>query len=264
MMTKKLYILLVLLLVPAAISAFDLPKGEITTLMDNQIILADADDDNPFASEEQKKTAREIKNDPDYERKSLGKALLYSALLPGLGEHYVGHKTKAKIFFGIEISTWIAYASFRTWGSWRKDDMIKFAADNAGTDLDGRDEFYEDMVGFYKDVDQYNDAGRVDDEERPFYAPASSDAWYWQSEDARVLYRSMKNRYRDAYRKADFMIGVAIVNRLISMIDTARDVRRHNNRQQREFSWFKDIDYAIDVEPVENDTNVMLVLSKRF
>jgi hypothetical protein len=263
-MMKRLSLLTILLLVPVVASALDLPKGEITTLMDNQIILADADNDNPFAGEEQKKAAREVKSDPNYERKSLGKALLYSALLPGLGENYVGHKTKAKIFFGVEISTWIAYASFRTWGSWRKDDMVKFAADKAGVNLDGRDEIYEDMVGFYNDVDEYNNAGRVDDEERPYYDPQSANAWYWQSDDDRVLYRSMKNRYRDAYRKSDFMIGVAIVNRLISMIDAARDVRRHNNRQQQEFSWFRDIDYAIDVEPVENDTHVMLVLSKRF
>ena len=163
-------------------------------------------------------------------RVSTGKAALYSALVPGLGEYYIGHKTKAKYFFAAEALTWIGYFSFRTYGSWKEDDMIRFASEKANANLEGKDEFFQDMLGFYIDIDQYNTLGRVSDPERPYLEDTPENHWYWQSTDDQNAYRDIKNSARDAYRRSDFMIGVAVVNRIISIIDAVRDAKRTNSR----------------------------------
>ena len=52
-------------------------------------------------------------------RPSILKAAALSALLPGLGEYYLGHRTKAKYFFGAEALTWVGFFAFRTYGGWK-------------------------------------------------------------------------------------------------------------------------------------------------
>ena len=47
--------------------------------------------------------------------KSLLKAGLYSALLPGLGQRYVGSPTKMKVLMGVEIGLWLGFASYKVY-----------------------------------------------------------------------------------------------------------------------------------------------------
>jgi hypothetical protein len=60
------------------------------------------------------------------ERKSPARAFLYSALLPGLGELYVG-SPRGYVFLGVEAATWITYASYKSSGNDREDEMFGFA-----------------------------------------------------------------------------------------------------------------------------------------
>jgi len=177
-------------------------------------------------------------------RVSTGKAVLYSVLLPGLGEYYIGHKTKAKYFFAAEALTWVGYISLRTYGGWKTDDMIRFASEKANANLEGKDDFFQDMLGFYINIDQYNTLGRVSDPERPYLEDTPENHWYWSSTDDQEAYRNLKNSARDAYRRSDFLIGVAVLNRIISVIDSVRDAKRANNKiggfsveEQRKFEF---------------------------
>ena len=118
--------------------------------------------------------------------------------------------------------------------------MMKFAAERAGADLDGKDDMFRDMVGFYDDIDQYNTRGRVDDPERPYYQDNSEYHWAWINPADRATYRSLKNRSREASRRRDFLIGLAVVNRIVSMpyampVDHSARSTVHFHRR-REFS----------------------------
>ena len=81
-------------------------------------------------------------------RPSVLKAAALSALLPGLGQHYLGHRTKAKYFFGAEALTWVGFFAFRTYGVWKEDDYIDLAAQHAGAQLEDKDDEFLDWVGF--------------------------------------------------------------------------------------------------------------------
>jgi hypothetical protein len=204
------------------------------------------------------------KNDDTNGGISMKKAVLYSLLLPGLGEHYTGHKTKAKYFFAVEAMSWIGYFTYRTYANWKEDDMIRYAAQYANAQLDGKDDTFQDMVGFYDDIEQYNTIGRVSDPDRPYLYDTPENHWHWATDANREAFRSLKNRAREADRRTDFMIGVAIVNRIISVIDTIRDVKRSKrNFKNNEFS-DANKKFKFDIDPLSYNKQVKLTYYTPF
>jgi len=111
---------------------------------------------------------KSLRSSDNAEKKSIVKAAFYSALLPGLGEYYVGNRSKARVFFAIEATAWIGYLSYQVYGNWKEDDLIRFASEYAGANLEGKSQEFQDWVGFYDDIDQYNSLGRVQDQDRPY------------------------------------------------------------------------------------------------
>ena len=193
-------------------------------------------------------------------RVSVAKAAFLSALLPGLGEYYVGHRTKARYFFGAEAATWIGFIAFRTYGSWKKDDLIRFAGEYAGASLEGKDDEFLDWVGFYPSIDDFNTLGRVSDPDRPYLEDTPENHWLWLSESDQEAYRDLKNSSREAYRRANFMIGVAIVNRLISVIDAIRDAKRAGRRLDDTFSDTDKWNYKIKLNPFSASRQISLTI----
>ena len=168
-------------------------------------------------------------------KKSVVKAAVYSALLPGAGQFYMGNKKTAGYFFTAEALTWLGYLAFRTYGDWREEDYINYAAEHANAQLDGKSDDFIDLVGFYSSIRDYNAYGRAYDPERPYLHDTPENHWEWQSNGEQRAFRNLKNRSREADRRSDFMFGVAIVNRLISVVDAVRSVSRHNRRLGSEF-----------------------------
>ena len=212
--------------------------------------------DEPLDSPAEPKSGRKI---------SMLKAGLYSALLPGLGEYYVGHKSKARIFFAAEAATWLSFFTFHLYGNLKQEDFIDYAAVNANASLDGKSEEFQDWVGFYDDIDQFNTLGRVQDPERPYLVDNAENHWRWQSVYQQETFRNLKNKSRDAFRKRDFMIGLAIANRVVSIFDAVRDAKRSKREiKDDEFSIVKGIKYRVDIDPFDRDLPLAMTLYKRF
>jgi hypothetical protein len=163
-------------------------------------------------------------------RKSVFKAALYSALVPGGGQYYLGHRRTARYFFTAEALTWVGYLSFHMYGDWRKNDYIEYAATHANARLEGKSDEFITWVGFYNNIREFNGLGRAYDNERPYLQDTPDNHWEWQSEQDRRTFRDLRNRSREAYRRSDFMIGVAVIDRVISIIDAVRSTGRINRR----------------------------------
>lgn len=194
------------------------------------------------------------------QRKSVAKAAILSALIPGAGQYYVGSRSKAKYFFAVEAVTWIAFFSFRTYGSWKKDDMINYGNLHANAQLDGKDDEFLDMVGFYDNIYQYNSFGRVFDPERPYLYDTPENHWLWQTDKEQAAFRELKNASREAYRRSEFMIGVAVVSRLVSIADAIRDGIRHNRRVESEFGRTDKMKFRLAIDPLSPDRQLTLTL----
>lgn len=191
------------------------------------------------------------------EPKSTKKAILYSLLLPGWGEYYAGKKDKAKYFFAAEAITWLAYFSFRTYGNWRKDDMIRMGAEKANSNLEGKDDFFYDMVGYYENIYEYNTLGRITEPNRPYYYDTTDYYWNWQTPNDREKYRDLKNSFRSAFKNSETVIGLAILNRLISIIDAVRDVNNYNRKLYDPFSNSKN-GIKLEINPLSETNQITL------
>lgn len=228
----KNFVVAVVLTVGAE-SVFGLPEQTENTTSEKAVTSVVFADKNDFSN-------TSAKADPVaptvIRKKSMWKAAALSLALPGAGEYYLGNKRKAKAFFAVEAATWTGFAAFKIYSHWKKDDLIKYAREHAGADLVGRNEEYLDLVGFYTSTREYNTLGRVGDPERPYLDESPTNYWQWQSEDERSVYRNLKNRSREANRRSQFMIGLAVLNRIVSVIDAVRDARRQERALDDSFS----------------------------
>ena len=198
------------------------------------------------------------------DRKSVFTAGLLSALVPGGGEYYLGYRKKARCFFAGEVLTWVGFISFHTYSNWKEDDYIRYAAAYANARLEDKDDDFRDLVGFYDDIDQYNAFGRISIPDRQYLEDTPENHWRWQSEQDRNTYRELKNRSRDASRRADFMIGIAIVSRVVSVIDAVRDAKRSQRRLDDPFSQFQSRKFKLAVNPFRSRNQISLTFITDF
>ena len=253
--------------------------GALLVSSANALTLKDTPIQRQFAQNisnnfETKSIARAFDGDQEFKKsdspkrenkKSLVKAGLYSALLPGLGEFYVGHKSKARVFFAVEAATWVSFFSFHIYGNLKENDYIDFAAVHANANLEGKSHDFKDWVGFYEDIDQFNSLGRVQDPERAYLEDTPENHWRWESVSAQETYRHLKNRSREAHRRRDFMVGLAVVSRIVSIIDSVRDAKRSQRElSSSDFSLAGGLNYRLEIDPFDINQPVSLALYKRF
>ncbi|MCX5801084.1 MAG: hypothetical protein NTX17_06820 [Candidatus Eisenbacteria bacterium] len=172
--------------------------------------------------------------------KSRAKALALSTLLPGAGQYYSGRKGRAKFFFLTESAIWTSFIVFEVQGHLRKDNYINYAGLMAGVDAAGKSEDFYRALGRYVQSDpgpgSYNEDVRRearalypdDKQQQDQYVQENGyfgkNAWQWQSEEDQAYYRNLRKKSQLAFRRATYMVGVAVANRILSAMDAARSV----------------------------------------
>jgi hypothetical protein len=195
---------------------------------------------------------------------SKAKAVLLTVLFPGAGHFYLGEKGRGEVFLGAEAVTWVGFAAFRTYGSWRKDDYIRFARDHAGIDPDGKDDDFYKWLTFYDSREDYNTTGRISNPGAPFYPNTREYYWQWDGETSREKYRDIKNASKTAYRKATFMIGMAIFNRVVAGIDIFRMFKKINAPSLTEFGDARKVKLDFDANPFGDNPRISMTVIHQF
>ncbi len=183
---------------------------------------------------------------PKTDKKSVGLAILYSLILPGMGELYAGDYSLGKYLTIADGVFWGFAAGFNIYGNWQKDNYQSYAATQAGVSLDGKDDLYFATIADYVDVEQYN---RIQELNRDFgerYG-VESHYWNWGDNTNRREYRNMWTSSESAYNNVRFAVGALIVNRLVSAINAVRLVARYNKNLDEEMSW--NVSVGIDNKP---------------
>ena len=193
------------------------------------------------------------------------KAVILSLLVPGAGQYYAGRKDRAQIFMGAEIASWLGYFAFRTYGNWREDDYKRYAIQKAGiTPTSHSDGFYRNLL-FYDNREEYNTSGRIINPGAPYYPDLPEYDWHWESTDQRLEYRSMRNAAETAFRKATFMLGVAVFNRIISGIDAFRIAKKAEHRQEDDdFFSRHNLDIDVKANPFGSNQKAGIMITHRF
>lgn len=173
---------------------------------------------------------------------SARKAIMGSAIIPGYGQFYTGNLTKAGIHLTSEI---LIISSYLKLGS-EIDNVTRFYKQYAQNyaDVQGRrpDAYYQ-MIQNYRSSESYNSqvilAARnwfliYRNDPESYYAYLENnlispeDAWEWRSDRHWQFYRNKRNDKQQMEIYRNFAIGAAVLNRIISIIDSAVTVNRIN------------------------------------
>jgi len=176
---------------------------------------------------------------------STGKAMLYSALLPGAGEMYLQNYTRGAVFLGAEILIIASYFRLSKEIDWKVNSYMKYAENYADVPFDSGDNYYR-LINNYissdeynKEIEQYLRNRYIVYEYRPdlyeFYSNewmiSDDESWEWDSRENWLEYRSLRRDRQQLDILANFAIGAAVINRVISVIDSAL-MGRNINRER--------------------------------
>jgi TM2 domain-containing membrane protein YozV len=196
-------------------------------------------------------------------QKSAPLAMALSFVVPGAGELYAGAKTRAFIFFSMEGGIWGGYYGFKSYSRWRESDYENFAAVHAGVINAGKDDTFYEKMTYYESRDYYNQITRVyDRNEENTYPEDEFWNWEWDREESRERFRELRNQSKSANRRAVFMLGAAVVNRIVSAIDAYVAIRSFN--QAQEFATVKNWRLRCDADLLGSDKSIRLTLRKEF
>ncbi len=188
--------------------------------------------------------------------KSVAKAVLFSAVIPGAGQLYAGSYLKTVGFMAIEAASWYMYLHYNKQGKdledkferyadthWSEEKYWDWIAHKSGlprNDLAGlrawehdhfshglheqKDQQYYEMIGKY---DQFNYGW--DDVDASLIG---EDIPYWRNNRSanRLLYEDMRKDSNDAFKNATTGVTIVIVNHILSTLDATWTVKRHNNQ----------------------------------
>jgi hypothetical protein len=169
-------------------------------------------------------------------KKSGGLAMLYSLILPGMGELYAGSYNSGKYFTIAEGVIWGFYAGMKIYGGWKRENYKDFASSFGGVNPADKDADYYAIIGDYLDVNEYNRLKALDRDYKHMY-DANMNYWKWTDQAQRREYRNMWVSSEQAFNNVRFAVGAMIVNRLISAINAIRIVSAHNKNLNKEVSW---------------------------
>jgi hypothetical protein len=193
------------------------------------------------------------------------KAVLYSLLLPGLGDWKLGHRDRATAFFAVEGVIWASFAWFQVQGGDLEDEYQSLAVQFGGVSRTGHsDEFYATLRD-YDNSDDYESVIKTDGRFEYLRALSSEELeqyfidhrvddyepWLWESTERRLQYSEQRSASKTAYRRADYMIAAAAANRVVSAVfayAAARSAAQH------------EVGLNVDMSP----RGVALMLTKSF
>jgi len=162
-------------------------------------------------------------------------ALLRSLTVPGWGQATLGHRTAGAVFGIIESGVWGSFTAFRIQEHLRREASGRTARIFAGVELAGRDEEFRRLVGAFASSDEYNllvvarDAANLfyDEPERyrdyiATHSLTGANGWSWRDEASFLRYRAQRKEAHRAALRANTALAVAVGNRILSVLHTAR------------------------------------------
>ncbi len=186
-----------------------------------------------------------------------------SALMPGAGQYYNGHKKKAYFMAGAEVGIWVVYFIFDKQGDNRMESARDYAGLFAGTS-GSHEEAYWQSIGRYMDSDGYYEAqareARALGEPTPDLV-SESDAWQWDNSDRKSNYQLLRADGNTAYDHRDFMILFSVINRAFSVIDGVMGVRSHPGGIEADILG---MNVSLDMIPTWDDPGAKWAISRSF
>ncbi|HSD64238.1 MAG TPA: hypothetical protein VLB50_10585 [Ignavibacteriaceae bacterium] len=183
-----------------------------------------------------KKQPADISYSFDNTKKSPGLAIIYSLLLPGMGELYAEGYSSGKYFTIAEGTLWGVFIGMNRYANWQRDRYKAYAVTNAGITNDGKNADFYATIADYTSVEQFNDAQALNRDFAKMYN-VETDYWSWPTTEQRRTYRGMWSSSEQTFNDIRFVVGALILNRVASAINAVRLVSAYNKNVVTDLSW---------------------------
>ena len=209
-------------------------------------------------------------------RKSPNEAFLYSLIVPGMGQLYTGAK-RGYVYMAAEVGLLTTYFVLRNSASNTREDYRDLVRQHVIFDGPGSFEDWDPIEDF-EHATQYENWNHVYDSEA---TRKRTGKWYW--DDARSFKNEadvdiefdsphrlaafdLRQQANDTFQLARTVLGMAILNHVVSAVEARITTKRFNTRLQNTPMQTQTGAFEIDVKPdVSTGTLAgLLVLRKRF
>ncbi len=181
-------------------------------------------------------------------KKNPGLAILYSLLLPGMGELYADGYSSGKYFTIADGALWGILIGMNTYAGWQKDRYEAYAVTNGGITPSGKDANYYATIGDFTSINQYNDEQALNRDFGAMYN-VETHYWSWPTTEQRKTYRGMWTSSEQTYNDIRFVVGALIVNRIVSAINAVRLVSAYNKNLNADLSWNVSVGLSNKTDP---------------
>lgn len=148
-------------------------------------------------------------------QKSPAMALLLSVILPGAGHYYIDRMDVGKYFFGVDVASWIGWATLNIYGNNVNDDAVTYSVQHAKvTNPDNKDDDYFTNVGNFNNIYEYND----DQLQRGMYNSlynVNEYYWNWDNVNNRNIFESQRKSSERILNTRIVFGSLLIANRVI-------------------------------------------------
>jgi hypothetical protein len=166
-------------------------------------------------------------------KKSVGKALLLSLILPGAGEFYVGNQKHATIFFGTELLAWTSFLINDYHANSLEKDYKAYAQQHAKINGSGHNEQYWVDVGKFNTIYDFNKRRENDRRVEAIYDESSANFWQWDSKKNRFTYDRNRLNAIDIKNRDVYFYTAILINHIVSGINAVRLARKNNKSLAR-------------------------------
>lgn len=149
--------------------------------------------------------------------KSPGLAMIMSLVLPGAGHLYIDRMDVGKYFAAGEAASWIGFAGLNIYGDAIRNDSRTYAYEVSGADKNITDDEYYTNVGFYMNINDYNNDMLARGQYDKLY-DVNKMAWYWNTAGEQGTFETQRKKSERILNARVIFTTALIVNRITSAI----------------------------------------------
>jgi hypothetical protein len=164
------------------------------------------------------------------------KYVLFSLILPGAGQWAMGEKNRAKFFLGSEFLLWMGYIGSNAYADVIQKNYQSYAAVHAGSNSQDKSEQYWIDIGSAENLYAFNEQQLRNRNLKAVYPESPANYWQWDSEGNQRYYNHLRVQEHDWERRATFIVGAFILNRVVSAIDIIRLIHKDKKQPSEQMS----------------------------
>jgi hypothetical protein len=165
---------------------------------------------------------------PARSKKSVGKAFLYSLVLPGAGQYYLEKNNSALLFVGLELLIIGGLLGNQFYTEHLIDEYQAYSVAHAGVHSSNKNKEYWTNIGKYDDIYSFNDKRERERRFSETYVVNSKNFWQWDSRGNRYTYDAMRINANEVASQDIYFWGALLLNHLGSAIHAMAKARQYN------------------------------------